>query len=61
MIPVTVKDAPTIEKKEDSSDIYLTIENVIPDPSSYKLFVKIDYYIHLLFFLIFLPRHQLNK
>ena len=44
MIPVTVKDAPTIEKKEDSSDIYLTIENVIPDPSSYKLFVKIDYY-----------------
>jgi hypothetical protein len=38
------KRCPTIEKKEDSSDIYLTIENVIPDPSSYKLFVKIDYY-----------------
>ena len=44
MVPVTVKDAPTIEPIGESSEIYLTIENVIPDPSSYKLFVKIDYY-----------------
>ena len=42
MVPVTVKDAPTIEPIGESSEIYLTIENVIPDPSSYKLFVKID-------------------
>ncbi len=44
MIPVTVKDAPSITGINDSSEVFLTIGNVVPDPSTYKLYVKIDYY-----------------
>lgn len=44
MIPVTIKDAPTISGIDDNSEVFLTIDNVIPDPSVYKLYVKIDYY-----------------
>ena len=43
MIPVTTRDAP-YDADEDRSDIFLTIQNVIPDPVSYKLYVQIDYY-----------------
>lgn len=43
MIPVTTKDAPSISE-EDSKDSFLTVENIIPDPVEYKLYVKIDYY-----------------
>ncbi len=44
MIPVTTRDAPSLADKEDRSDNFLTIQNVIPDPVSYKLYVQIDYY-----------------
>ena len=44
MIPVITKDAPSAIDKENLSDIFLTIQNVIPDPVSYKLYVQIDYY-----------------
>lgn len=44
MIPVITKDAPSAIDKENLSDIFLTIQNVIPDPLSYKLYVQIDYY-----------------
>ena len=44
MIPVTTRDAPVTADTEDRSDIFLTIQNVIPDPVSYKLYVQIDYY-----------------
>jgi len=44
MIPVTVKDAPAITKKDESVDSFLTIQNVVPDPLTYKLYVQIDYY-----------------
>lgn len=44
MIPVAVKDAPIIDGIDDNSEVFLAIENVIPDPSAYKLYVKIDYY-----------------
>ena len=44
MIPVTTRDAPSGTDKEDDSDYFLTIQNVIPDPVSYKLYVQIDYY-----------------
>lgn len=43
MIPVTTKDAPSISE-DDGKDSFLTIENIIPDPVEYKLYVKIDYY-----------------
>jgi hypothetical protein len=43
MIPVTTRDAP-YDADENRSDIFLTIQNVIPDPVSYKLYVQIDYY-----------------
>ena len=44
MIPVTTRDAPSGTDKEDYSDYFLTIQNVIPDPVTYKLYVQIDYY-----------------
>lgn len=44
MIPVTTKDAPSIKGIDDNSEVFWTIENVIPDPVSYKLYVQINYY-----------------
>ena len=44
MIPVTTRDAPAFEDKDDNTDHFLTIQNVVPDPVSYKLYVQIDYY-----------------
>ena len=44
MIPVTTRDAPVITEKDDTTDMFLTIQNVIPDPVSYTLYVQIDYY-----------------
>ena len=44
MVPVTTKDAPSIKGIDDNSQVYLTIENVIPDPNNYKLYVQINYY-----------------
>ena len=44
MIPVTTRDAPAWEDKENQTDSFLTIQNVVPDPVSYKLYVQIDYY-----------------
>ena len=44
MIPVTTRDAPVGEDKENQTDSFLTIQNVVPDPVSYKLYVQIDYY-----------------
>lgn len=43
MIPINVKDAPGLDK-ENTNESYLTIDNVVPDASTYKLYVKIDYY-----------------
>ncbi len=43
MIPVTKRDAPSIVNDETTEN-FLTIQNVIPDPVSYKLYVQIDYY-----------------
>lgn len=44
MIPVTTRDAPTLEKKDEKSEMFLTIQNVVPDPVSYTIYVQIDYY-----------------
>ena len=44
MIPVTTRDAPAGEDKENQTDSFLTIQNVVPDPVTYKLYVQIDYY-----------------
>lgn len=44
MIPVTTRDAPSLTDKDDTTELYLTIQNVIPDPVSYTLYVQIDYY-----------------
>ncbi len=43
MIPVTKRDAPTGDN-DVTTDIFLNIQNVVPDPVSYKLYVQIDYY-----------------
>ena len=44
MVPIKIKDAPGIGGADTANDIYVTVENVIPDPGAYKLYVKIDYY-----------------
>ena len=44
MVPVNVRDAPSIPEEEDTTDMFLSIQNVIPDPVSYTLYVQIDYY-----------------
>ncbi|MCQ2576075.1 MAG: hypothetical protein MJ162_04955 [Treponema sp.] len=44
MIPLLEKDAPQAEGVSSVSELYTSIENVIPDTNSYKLFVKLDYY-----------------
>lgn len=44
MIPVNTKDAPSVKGLDDNSEVYWTIENVIPDPVYYKLYVQINYY-----------------
>ncbi len=43
MIPVTKRDAPTGDN-DVTTDFFLNIQNVVPDPVSYKLYVQIDYY-----------------
>ncbi len=44
MIPVTTRDAPSAAEKDETTDTFLTIQNVVPDPVSYRLYVQIDYY-----------------
>lgn len=44
MIPVKESEAPKMNSKDDGTEVFLRIENVIPDPSSLRLYVKIDYY-----------------
>lgn len=44
MIPISTKNTPLIESKSSDSEVYLTLENVIPDYNEYKLYVKVDYY-----------------
>ena len=44
MIPVTTHDAPSASDKEDAADNFLTIQNIVPDPVSYRLYVQLDYY-----------------
>lgn len=44
MIPIQEKDVPLIKGIDDNSEVYLTVENVIPDTNQYKLYLKVDYY-----------------
>ena len=44
MIPVKTQDIPKLKGVDDNTERYLTIENVIPDLTEYKLHVKVDYY-----------------
>ncbi len=44
MIPISTKNTPLIESKSSDTEVYLTLENVIPDFNEYKLYVKVDYY-----------------
>ena len=44
MVPVLTENVPRIEGIDDNSDVYYTIQNVIPDPSSYRLYVQVDYF-----------------
>ena len=44
MIPIGTKNTPQIENNNPENEIYITLENVIPDPEEYKLYLKVDYY-----------------
>ncbi|MCF0241111.1 MAG: hypothetical protein HUK25_00645 [Treponema sp.] len=44
MIPVSVSDCPKISGIDEDSDVFLTVENIVPDYNDYKLYVKIDNY-----------------
>ena len=44
MIPISTKNTPQIESQTSDSEVFLTLENVIPDLNEYKLYVKVDYY-----------------
>ena len=44
MVPISKDNVPVIEGKYENAAVYLSIENVIPNPESYKLFVQINYY-----------------
>jgi len=44
MIPISTKNTPLMENQGSENESYLTLENVIPDLTDYKLYVKVDYY-----------------
>lgn len=44
MIPITKSTIPLMNEKNDNSEIFISIENVVPDPTDYKLYVQADYY-----------------
>lgn len=43
MIPVIADTVPKIEGEQADSEVYVTIENVIPDPYADRLYVNVDY------------------
>ena len=43
-VPVSASSIPKITSQDEIADYYVTIDNVIPDYSSYLLYVKVDYY-----------------
>ena len=44
MIPISTKNTPPVENNNPENEIYITLENVIPDLQEYKLYLKVDYY-----------------
>lgn len=44
MIPVSKKDIPLAGALDGGHDVFLSIAGVIPDPSSYRLYVQADYF-----------------
>ncbi len=44
MIPINTKNTPQIENNNPENEVYITLENVIPDLEEYKLYLKVDYY-----------------
>lgn len=43
-IPISEKSLPKINSGDEAAEYFVTIDNVIPDPTSYLLYVKVDYY-----------------
>ncbi len=43
-IPVSLKNIPMIKAASAESEVYLTLDNIIPDPVDYKIYIKADYY-----------------
>ncbi|MBO4532480.1 MAG: hypothetical protein J5726_02150 [Treponema sp.] len=44
MIPISNKNTPQIENNNPENEVYITLENVIPDLEEYRLYLKVDYY-----------------
>lgn len=43
-IPVNQKSIPTIKAPFAGSEVYMTLDNIIPDSVNYKIYMKVDYY-----------------
>lgn len=43
-IPVNLKNVPMIKAASAESEVYVTLDNIIPDPVDYKIYIKADYY-----------------
>ncbi|MFC2330003.1 MAG: hypothetical protein ACFNKL_02865 [Treponema sp.] len=47
-IPVNTKDVPQLEHETaglNADDIFVTIQNIVPDCSAHRIYVKVDYYL----------------
>ncbi len=44
-IPITTTTVPLPERDEEAGDYFVSVENVIPDTQSRRLFLKIDYFL----------------
>lgn len=43
-IPVSNKNVPIIRAETPGAEVYMTLDNIIPDPSVDKVYLKVDYY-----------------
>lgn len=44
-VPVSIKNVPLIASDQGVSDIFVTVENIVPDNYALRLYVKADYYL----------------
>lgn len=43
-IPVSIKNIPMIKSASAESEVYLSLDNIIPDPTDQKIYINVHYY-----------------